>query len=73
MKKGIHPDYHNITIQFTDGTKAQTKSTWGKEGDVMILDIDVKTHPVWTGSHKVVDTAGRASKFNAKFKNINLG
>ena len=73
MKKGIHPDYHNITIQFTDGSKAQTKSTWGKEGDTMILDIDTKTHPVWTGSHKIVDTQGRASKFNAKFKNINLG
>jgi large subunit ribosomal protein L31 len=30
MKKDIHPDYHNITVVMTDGTKFQTKSTWGK-------------------------------------------
>ena len=40
MKSGIHPDYHTITIQLTDGTTYQTRSTWGKEGDTMTLDID---------------------------------
>ena len=72
MKKGIHPDYHNITIQFTDGTKVETKSTWGKEGDIMKLDIDHKTHPAWTGSQRLVDNAGRLSKFNAKFNGLNI-
>ena len=33
----------------TDGTKFETKSTWGKEGDTMSLDIDPLSHPAWTG------------------------
>ncbi|MFL1780715.1 50S ribosomal protein L31 [Candidatus Hepatincolaceae symbiont of Richtersius coronifer] len=72
MKKGIHPDYHEISIQFTDGSKAKTRSTWGKTGDVMILDIDTKTHPAWTGNHKLSDSAGRLSKFNARFGNFGI-
>ncbi len=72
MKKNIHPNYHPIYIQFTDGTKVETKSTWGKEGDVMILDIDVKTHPAWTGVQKMVDNAGKISKFNAKFSGFGI-
>ena len=44
MKKDIHPNYHNITVVMTDGTKFQTKSTWGKEGDTMSLDIDPLSH-----------------------------
>lgn len=73
MKKNIHPDYHKITLQFTDGTQIETKSTWGKEGDTMILDIDPKTHPAWTGVQKLVDNAGRISKFNSKFSGLKLG
>ena len=30
MKKKIHPDYHTIKVQMTDGTQFETKSTWGK-------------------------------------------
>ena len=40
MKQGIHPDYHTITIVMTDGTKYETRSTWGKEGDVLQLDVE---------------------------------
>lgn len=70
MKKNIHPSYHKIFVQFTDGTKIETKSTWGKEGDIMILDIDSKTHPAWTGVQKLLDNAGRISKFNNKFAGL---
>ena len=42
MKKDTHPDYHEITVVMTDGTEYQTRSTWGKPGDVMKLDIDSK-------------------------------
>ena len=45
MKKDIHPDYHEITIQMTDGSTFTTRSTWGSAGDTMKLDIDPKTHP----------------------------
>ena len=49
MKTDIHPDYHMITVKMTDGTEYQTRSTWGKEGDVMTLEIDPTAHPAWTG------------------------
>jgi hypothetical protein len=40
MKADTHPDYHMIKVQMTDGTVFETRSTWGKEGDTMTLDID---------------------------------
>ena len=45
MKTEIHPDYHMITVQMTDGTVFETRSTWGKEGDTLQLDIDPKVAP----------------------------
>ncbi len=49
MKADTHPDYHMITVQMTDGTTFQTRSTWGSEGDTLVLDIDPTSHPAWTG------------------------
>ena len=72
MKKDIHPDYHNITVQMTDGTTYVTRSTWGSEGDTLRLDIDPKTHPAWTGQHRLVDSAGQVAKFNKRFSNLGL-
>ena len=40
MKTDTHPDYHMIKVQMTDGTVFETRSTWGKEGDTLQLDID---------------------------------
>lgn len=71
MKKDIHPDYHEITVVMTDGTKFKTRSTWGKEGDSLQLDVDPKSHPAWTGAtHRLLDTAGQISKFNKRFGNF---
>ena len=72
MKKEIHPDYHEITIVMTDGSEFKTRSTWGQEGDVMILEIDPKSHPAWTGEHRLVDSGGQVAKFNKRFQNIGL-
>ena len=66
MKEGIHPDYHMITVVMTDGTKYQTRSTWGKEGDVLQLDVDPKTHPAWVGGVNLRKT-GQMEKFSNKF------
>jgi large subunit ribosomal protein L31 len=52
MKKDKHPNYHTINVVMTDGTKFETKSTWGKEGDTMSLDIDPLSHPAWTGGQQ---------------------
>ncbi|MBA4801440.1 MULTISPECIES: 50S ribosomal protein L31 [Euryhalocaulis] len=73
MKKDIHPDYHMITVEMTDGSTYQTRSTYGKEGDVLKLDIDTKTHPAWTGGdQKLMDRGGRVSRFKDKFKGFGV-
>ncbi len=71
MKQGIHPDYHKITVVMTDGTKYATHSTWGKEGDVLQLDVDPKTHPAWVGGINLRKT-GQMEKFQNKFKDFGV-
>ena len=68
MKAEIHPDYHTIKVVMTDGTEYLTRSTYGKEGDTLNLDIDSKSHPAWTGGTMQIAERGRVSKFNDKFK-----
>ena len=53
MKKDIHPKYHEINVVMTDGSTFKTRSTWGKEGDTLKLEIDSKSHPAWTGGKAV--------------------
>ncbi len=72
MKNDIHPDYHEINVVMTDGTEFTTKSTWGKSGDSMRLDIDPKSHPAWTGVHRMVDTGGQIAKFNKRFASFGI-
>jgi large subunit ribosomal protein L31 len=71
MKKGIHPDYHIIEVKMTDGSTFRTRTTWGKDGDTMALDIDPLAHPAWTGGNaKLMDTGGRVSKFKNKYAGL---
>ena len=72
MKKDIHPDYHEITIIMTDGTEYKTKSTMGKAGDTLILDIDPKSHPAWTGQHRILDSGGQVARFNKRFSGLGI-
>lgn len=65
-KAGIHPDYHAITVRMSDGTEYQSRSTWGKPGDLMILDVDSLTHPAWVGGVNIRKT-GQMEKFSNKF------
>ena len=68
MKEGIHPEYHEINVVMTDGSSFKTRSTYGKAGDTLNLDIDPKTHPAWTGIHRLNDSGGQLAKFNKRFK-----
>ena len=73
MKADTHPEYHMITVQMTDGTTFKTRSTWGKEGDTLQLDIDPKVHPAWTGGgQKLLDQGGRVAQFNKRFGGLSL-
>jgi len=71
MKPEIHPDYHSITVVMTDGTKYETRSTWGKPGDVLQLDVDPLTHPAWVGGVNLRKT-GQMEKFQNKFGNFSV-
>lgn len=74
MKAGIHPEYHTIKVQMTDGTVFTTRSTWGKEGDTMALDIDPTSHPAWIGgAGKMLDAGGQVARFNKRFAGFGLG
>ena len=66
MKSGSHPDYHMINVEMTDGTKFQTRSTWGKEGDTV--------HPAWTGGNtRLMQEGGQVARFNKRFGGLSLG
>ena len=71
MKQDTHPDYHFINVVMTDGSTFKTRSTYGKEGDTLNLDIDPKTHPAWTGGDRqLMDRGGRVTRFKDKFKGL---
>ena len=74
MKADTHPDYHMIKVQMTNGTVYETRSTWGKEGDTLQLDIDPSVHPAWTGGNtKLLDQGGQVARFNKRFGGLTLG
>jgi len=66
MKENLHPDYHEITVV----TEFVTRSTYGQKGAKLILDIDPKVHPAWTGLHRMVDRGGQLDKFNKRFAGL---
>ncbi len=70
MKQDVHPDYHEITVIMTDGSQFVTRSTYGKAGDKLHLDIDPKVHPAWTGQHRMVNRGGQLEKFNKRFAGL---
>ena len=73
MKKGIHPDYHEISVVMTDGTKFTTRSTYGKEGDTLTLDVDPISHPAWIGgATRIVDTGGQVARFQRRFQGFGI-
>ena len=66
MKKGIHPYYHTVEVAMTDGSTFLTRSCY--DGDRMVLDIDSKSHPFFTGKQVLVYTAGRVERFKKRFE-----
>lgn len=75
MKSEIHPEYHPVI--FVDGEHeiiTQSTLTSGKTRDVdgvshFVIDVAISsmTHPFWTGTQRLVDTAGRVERFNKKY------
>ena len=63
MKKGIHPELHNVVIKCACGAKFTTRSTL----PAITVEICSACHPLFTGKQKLVDTAGRIEKFERKY------
>ncbi|MDN5292890.1 MAG: large subunit ribosomal protein [Eubacteriales bacterium] len=63
MKKGIHPEYGPARVICACGETFETGST-KKE---LRVEICSKCHPFFTGKQRVVDSRGRADKFNKKY------
>jgi large subunit ribosomal protein L31 len=64
MKANLHPELHEITVMCACGNAFKTSST----NEALKVTICSNCHPYFTGSQKVLDTAGRIEKFNNKFK-----
>jgi len=65
MKKGIHPDYHEINVTMTDGKTVKMYSSVKKD---LVLSTDNLNHSAWTGQRNNAGEKGqRASQFKSKF------
>ncbi len=63
MRKGIHPKYEEATVKCVCGNTFVTRSTV-KEIEVEICSA---CHPFFTGTQKLVDSAGRIERFMKKY------
>lgn len=64
MKKDVHPKYSKVSIRCACGNVIETRSTL--EGVVQV-DLCSSCHPFFTGTQKLIDTAGRIDRFKKKF------
>lgn len=67
---GIDPKQHVVNVVMSDKSTFQIMTTWGKEGDTLILDADPKNHSAWQdGNSKNFVNANneRLTKFKSKF------
>jgi len=63
MKKDIHPNFVDCTVTCACGNSFVNKAAQ----DTLKIDICNECHPFFTGSERMVDTAGRIEKFNARY------
>lgn len=77
MKQNIHPEYrdvvfHDISCDFkficrSTVNARETIEFEGKTYPLVKLEVSSESHPFYTGTQKIVDTAGRVEKFKNKF------
>ena len=64
MKKGIHPEYHEVQVVCACGNSFPTRST---KKDLRV-EICSACHPFFTGKQKLVDSAGRVERFQKRYE-----
>jgi large subunit ribosomal protein L31 len=78
MKAEIHPEYREVVFQdvssdFSIKTRStiQTRDTikWedGNEYPLVKVEVSSKSHPFYTGQHKIVDSGGRVDRFKQRY------
>ena len=78
MKSGIHPEYREVVFvdvsnnfsfktRSTINTKEKIKWEDGNEYPLAKIETSSESHPFFTGTQKIIDTAGRVEKFRQKF------
>jgi len=65
MKPEIHPKYVEMNVACSCGSTFKTRSTLGKEQ--LSLEVCAMCHPFYTGTQKLMDTAGRVDRFRQKY------
>jgi large subunit ribosomal protein L31 len=69
MKSGIHPEYTTTEVVCSCCSTFTTRST-AKGGEIRVETCSA-CHPFYTGKQRVLDTAGRVAKFQAKYAKVN--
>jgi large subunit ribosomal protein L31 len=64
MKEGIHPEYPAARVNCACGNSFVTRSTRGD----MQIDVCSACHPFYTGTQKLIDTAGRVDRFRKRYE-----
>lgn len=78
MKAEIHPEYREVVFQdmssdfsFKTRSTIQTRDTvkWedGNEYPLVKVEVSSKSHPFYTGQHKIVDSGGRVDRFKQRY------
>lgn len=65
MKPEIHPEYKDVKVVCSCGSTFVTRSTVNR--DQISLEVCSKCHPFYTGTQKIIDTAGRVDRFRQKY------
>ena|SRR5215472_8774990 len=63
MKPAIHPEYRRCVVTCACGNTFETRST----ANELHVEVCSNCHPFYTGTQRLVDTAGRIERFNRKY------
>lgn len=79
MQKNIHPEYKHVVFRdkaadfafLTRSTRTSEKTVEWEDGQTYpVVDVDISSasHPFYTGTARVVDTAGRVERFQRRYQ-----
>lgn len=64
MRKGIHPEFKEVTVTCACGNTFQSAST----RDELKVEVCSECHPFFTGKQKFAERGGRVEKFKKKYE-----